>query len=125
MLFFRKNLWEDVFGFVSYKFMNQHIEPQNDRERPQSFDVGLWRNKGVLPHHGFGSNEYENWLNMPLAQLMWTVLDVKTYPWQYHTWGFATQDELAEQFQDSVEKLIEYGIPWLENPESQNPYPSR
>ena len=61
---------------------------------------------------------------MTLGQLMWVVLDVKTYGWQYHEWGFSTEEELSDQLQDSVEKAIQYGIPWLENPESENPYPS-
>ena len=124
MSFFRKRLWEDVFGFVSFQKLNMHAALPGEKFA-QSFNVDLWRNKGPQPHHGYGSNEYRNWLLVPLGQLLWAVLDIKVYSWQYHTWGFSTPDDLSRQLRDAVEKLLEYGIPWLENPESKNPYPSR
>lgn len=80
----------------------------------------------MQPQHGSGTGEriYNNWLYMPLGQLLWVVLDVKVYSSQYYEWKFFAREDLETQFHDAVEKLVQYGIPWLEDPRSKNPYSS-
>lgn len=126
MFFFGKHLYDDIYSFVSFQLMRWHPPPVRAAPVPRRFQVSLLRNRGPQPHYGHGSGEncYKNWLYMPLDQLLWTVLDVKVYSSQYHEWKFFTSEELETQLQDAAEKLIQYGIPWLENPESENPYPS-
>jgi hypothetical protein len=126
VFFYRKYLYEDIYSFVSFQLMRWHPPPVRAASVLRRFQVGLWRNRGPQPHYGHndGENRYENWLYMPLGQLLWVTLDVKVYASQYHEWEFSTLEELETQLQDAVGKLIQYGIPWLEDPESENPYPS-
>jgi hypothetical protein len=37
-------------------------------------------------------------------------------------WAYITAEELEVQMEDAVDRLVQYGIPWLEDPESRNPY---
>jgi len=79
LLFFRKRLFGDIYGFVSFGLRRWHPPPPDAPPWPRSFNVVLWRNRGDLPRVGHGSGEgfYENWLQMPLGQLLWMVLHVK------------------------------------------------
>jgi hypothetical protein len=124
--FFRKHLFEDIFGFVSFDLRRWHPAPPGAVLSPRSFRVSLLRNRGEQPKLGHGSGEsiYQNWLDMSLSYLLWTVLAVKVYSGPYHEWKFLTSDELEAQLQDAVGKLLQHGIPWLEDPVSKNPYPS-
>jgi hypothetical protein len=124
--FLKKHLFKDIYGFVSFQLGTGQFTPSRKASSPARFRVDLWRNRGPLPHHGHGTGEglYENWLYMPLGQLLWVVLDVKIYSWQYHEWEFSTSEELDTQLEDAIEKLVQYGIPWIEDPESRNPYSS-
>ncbi|MBN1935382.1 MAG: hypothetical protein JW934_11990 [Anaerolineae bacterium] len=117
----QKNLGDDIYGSVSFQLMRWHPPLSQETSLPRSFAVGLWRHIGMQPRYGYGNeaSSHINWINnMPLSQLLWCVLDAKVYEWQYYEWKFYTSDELVAQLQDAVEKLVQYGIPWLENPES-------
>jgi hypothetical protein len=126
VFFFRKHLFDDVHGFVSFQLKQWHPPPPHIAPTPRRFAVDLWRNRGMQPRYGHGSEEdyYGDWLYMPLGQLLWVVLDIRAYSSQYHEWEFFTSEELGTQLQDAIEKLVRYGIPWLEDPGSENPYPS-
>jgi hypothetical protein len=93
-------------------------------DNPRSFRVVLWRNDANKPKLGFGQSEYKNWLNLPLSYLLWDIFSIKKYNHAYFEWVFRTQEELNTQLQDAMEAIIQYGIPWLEDINSKNPYPS-
>jgi hypothetical protein len=123
VFFFRKNLGNDVFSFIDfnqYSFVKMVI---NGREMPRRFDISLWRNFGEQPRLGYISNQknMDNWINILLSFLLWSILDIKVYEGPYHIWEYRTQEELIIGLNDAFDKTIEFGIPWLENPNSKHP----
>lgn len=123
---FRKHLFDNVHAFIEFHFMEWAKPPSGIEPTPREFDVRLWCNKGEKPRLGEGEGEhfYENWINLPLNFLLWDILNVKVYEGRYHFWKFLTSDGLDSQLRDASENIIRYGIPWLEDKNSKNPYTS-
>lgn len=120
IMFFQKRLWEDTYGSIGFRVTQFHIEPQEEKRRRHGFNAILYRHKGTTPQPpDFEGSNFE----VPLAYLMWRFLDVKVYGSDYHEWGFSTEEELEDALQDAVEKLVAYGLPWLEDPSTQDPHP--
>jgi len=119
--FFRKHLGNNVYAFISFDLLRWHPSSSGAESMPRRFRVTLWRNIGDQPKLGYGDDSYEGWLNVPLSYLLWAMLGIKVYPSQYYQWEFFTSENLEVQLRDAVEKLVQYGIPWLENPASRNP----
>jgi hypothetical protein len=124
--FFRKHFLEDIYTFIEFHLMEWVPAPQGIEPMSREFRVELWRNRGEKPRrgHGEGDQYYQNWINLLLSELLWHVLGVKIFPVPHYVWEFNTSDELSIQLHDAVKNVIEYGIPWLEDPKSKNPYPS-
>jgi hypothetical protein len=122
--FLRKCLGENIYAFIAfhqYSYVNLVI---NGEQLPRTFDLTMWRNIGDIPRHGYNPNEENlpNWIFLSLPQLLWFVLKINIYEGPNHIWKYHNEEELVTQLEDAFEKMIEYGIPWLENPDSKNPY---
>ena len=124
--FFRKKISENTYSFVEISLMPWLPSPEGSmiKSTSQSFRVSLWRNNDSVPKLGFGDKESKDWLNLPLSYLLWDVFKNKKYKKAYHVWEFQNQEELKTQLQDALEVILEYGIPWVEDPNSINPFPS-
>lgn len=122
--FLRKELKDNIFVFIAFhQYMYVNVEV-NGEQLPREFDFRLWRNYGETPRQGYNPSEknMQNWLYLSLPQLLWFVLHLKIYDGPNYIWKYHDEVELADQLGDAFEKTIEYGIPWLEDPESKNPY---
>jgi len=57
-----------------------------------------------------------------LSLIIWFVFGLQIYS-QYDYWWIPTKaDELVEQFSDVIDKLEKYGIPWIEDTDSIEPW---
>lgn len=120
MMFFQKRLWEDTYGSIGFRVLPLYMEPQEAKLWRQAFGVVMYRHRGTVPQ----PPDFEgNNIDVSLAYLMWTILDVKVYGSGHHEWGFSTEEELEDALQDAVENLVAYGLPWLEDPSTQDPHP--
>lgn len=122
--FLRKNLVENIYTFIAFQnfpFVRYEV---NGIEVPRTFTISLWRNIGDVPRYGYNRNEenLENWLENRLPHLMWSVLGVRIYGSPNHVWKYHDEAELILELGDAIDKTIEYGIPWLEDLSSNNPY---
>lgn len=140
---FRKNVFDDVFAFVAFETNPYAIAPL-----PRRFNVLLWRNSGERPRRGPGGGEtgYENRIETSLGWFLWNVLGLRepppecnvepSTPWEVHMrdrrarispeyreWEFIGLEELESQLEDAARKVVQYAIPWLEDPESKIPGP--
>lgn len=124
LVFFRKHLVETIYTFVCFEISWQVMDPY--ATWPVHYTVTLWRNKGKHPRRGHGEGEsfYANWLYLDLSFLLWSILDVKVLSGLYHKWASSSTQQLRSQLSDVGEKLVQYGIPWLEDLGSRNPYDS-
>ena len=123
--FYKKRITESIFTFIEFNFLPWIPAPGEIPDSSKSFRISLWRNNSDSPKLGFGISEYENWLNLPLSYLLWEVLKNKKYGKAYYVWEFRTQDDLEFQLKDALDVIIEYGIPWVEDLNTKNPYPSQ
>lgn len=121
-VFFRKYIFQDIHGFIQFS-RSPWIEPVPNRKiSKRSFDVYLIRNKGDEPDTLRKSREDKLSLLLPIDYLLWDVLNIKKYNNRYFKWTYHDQDELEEQLNVVVEDLLLYGIPWMDDINSRNPY---
>lgn len=108
-LFFEKSSPDEVgVGFyIVFQLGHHYIPPR------RKFTVELQRNKGDFykPEHG-----YEKTVRWRLGSLIFAYYKLNLYPFSDHWWEFENDVELKTQLEDAIEKLIEYGLPWLEDP---------
>jgi hypothetical protein len=64
---------------------------------------------------------YEGALRVRLGSVLLFVYGLQIPHYDYW-WNPANTEQLGETFQDVLDKLERYGIPWLEDPESQDPW---
>lgn len=104
---------EDVNFFIIFQ-LGQHYIPPHRR-----FTVELQRNKGSFakPERG-----YEKTVRERLGALIWFYYKLRIYPHSSHWWEFKDDEELKIQLEDAVEKIITYGIPWLEDLDAVPPW---
>lgn len=137
--YFTKHLWDNLNAFVVF----QQIQ-SIDRPSQFSFDVLLFRKKTSDPF-GINQSYLEEDLQVPLGRFLWAAYGVLIYPpelveWKtvfreesgklipirepaprFFKWECASRKELERRLKDALEKVKQYGIPWLEDPESRNP----
>jgi hypothetical protein len=123
VFFFRKNLGKDVYTFIDFKQYSFVKTVINGKDMPRRFDITLWKNLGENPRLGFevNQNNLKNWINITLSFLLWSILDIKVYESPYHIWEYHNQEELISELNGAFDMTIDYGIPWLENPNSKYP----
>jgi hypothetical protein len=119
--FFQKHLFGDVYGYLQFQLGNWVPTPYPMTPMPRSFRIFLVRNIGSEPIT-IPSDDDHYYLNQGLSRLLWVILGIFKYEWEYHEWKYFTVDELETQLQIATEDLILYGIPWLEDLNSKNPY---
>lgn len=117
--YFRKRLFDDIHGYVQFHLGKWASTPPGVPPIPRRFDVYLIRNLGDEPDPI--PRDYPYYVTMSLSSVLWVVLGIYKYEWQYHEWKYFTEDELKEQLEMATEDLISFGIPWLEDPKSRNP----
>jgi hypothetical protein len=117
--FFRKHLLDDTYGYIQFQLGRWAATPPDVPPMPRSFKIILLRNQGTEPDPI--PREYPYYLTMSLSSLLWVVLGIYKYEWQYHEWKYFTADELEIQLQLATDDLVQYGIPWLEDLKSKNP----
>jgi hypothetical protein len=117
--FFQKHLFDNIYGYIQFQLGRWAPAPPGAPPMPRSFDVTLIRNIGDEPDPI--PKEYPYYVTMTLSSVLWVVLGIYKYEWQYHEWKYFTKTELEEQLQMATDDLISYGISWLEDPSSKNP----
>jgi hypothetical protein len=117
--FFQKHLFDNIYGYIQFQLGRWAATPPGVTPMARSFKIRLIRNIGDEPDPI--PREYPYYLTMSLSSVLWVVLGIYKYEWQYHEWKYFTKDELKEQLQMATEDLVSYGIPWLEDPNSKKP----
>jgi len=122
--FLRKNLVENIYTFIAFQNLPYVHYEVNGIEVPRTFDISLWRNIGETPRYGYNIQEdnLERWIFVPLPILLSSVLNLQIYEGPYHVWKYHDEAELILELSDAIDKTVEYGIPWLEDLSSMNPY---
>lgn len=124
MYFFRKKLSEEIYTFIAYKQYMYVDATGSGFDLPRRFDISLWRNYGEIPRMGYDNNEknMENWIYLSLQSLLWNELNLHIYEGPNHIWKFHDEAELIYELQNALNQVVDYGIPWLEDLNSKNPY---
>jgi hypothetical protein len=121
-VFFQKNIYQDMQGFIQFSRSPWVVPVPNSTKSQRSFDVYLIRNKGDKPDTLRKSREDKYALLLPIDYLLWDVLNVKKYKSRYFKWEYNDQVQLEEQLNRVIEDLTRYGIPWIDDLNSRNPY---
>lgn len=113
-LFFEKLSLEEkgVKFFIGFQLGQHYIPPR------RSFTVELRRCKGSFFKP---DRDYEKMIGWRLTSLIWNYYKLRLYPQPSYWWEFENDEELKVQLEDAVEKVIKYGIPWLEDPNAVPP----
>jgi len=110
---FRKRLWDNVYAFVNFWVHPISYPPSF------SFTVDLIRNQGDEPKPA--CVDHEICLDLRLGHVLKSYYKLDFYPYGDHWWEYSSRDELDTQIRDALEKLVTYGLPWLEDPASRRP----
>jgi hypothetical protein len=113
---FQKDLGDAVRALIQF---------QRHRRAAQAiggeFTVNLLRVKAFdLQPRTFGG--YPGALGARLSHVLWYVYDLQLYPQSIYWWPAATSEELAASLNEVVDQLLEYGLPWLEDPHGKRPW---
>jgi hypothetical protein len=121
--FLRKNVEGVVFTFIGFKRYSYAKQLDVGEPEPKRFDFTMFRNSGNFPEVDLVSNDknYFQTINVTLPYFLWTILNLRIYEGPYHVWEYSNQQEFVAELNDAVEKLIFYGLPWLEDPNSKYP----
>lgn len=111
---FRKNLTADVKTVI--RFQRHQID---NRPGGYGFTVELMRGKTLDFVHW---EQEESGLSVRLGHLLWYHFNLRVDDQPLQWWEAANPDGLIENIQDVIDKLVAYGIPWLEDPRSRNPW---
>jgi hypothetical protein len=110
---FRKHLGANIQAIVLF----QRSQSQ-ERAKGFAFTVNLVRSKtNDIKQWEHGT--YEGYLQERLGVLLRTVYGIHSYLEVDHWWIPSTPEKYAAEISDVLDKLEEYGIPWLENPHSK------
>jgi hypothetical protein len=112
---FCRNLKGDIQALIF--FQRQQYE-----ERPvgHGFTVNLVRckTKDLTQWH---RGHYEGFLNQRLRWVLWYVYELRLYAYSDHWWTPADENRVREELADAIDKVEQYGIPWLEDLNSRIP----
>jgi hypothetical protein len=112
---FSKKLDEDIYTIVA--FQRHQCE---EAAWGWGFCVNLTRSKTQDPAEWY-QGQYSGYIYTQLSYLLWAGYNLSIYPKSDYWWEAATADEFEMQLLDALDKIEQYGIPWLENPQSKNP----
>ncbi|MCA9955188.1 MAG: hypothetical protein H6657_30580 [Ardenticatenaceae bacterium] len=107
-IWFEKRLNEGIFVLV-------HIQPSGIENNFVSFAVNLDRNTFGLEMYRERQIFRGYFLNERLASALW-ISDRHDPEWKTdYWWSFPNEESLEAACQDALEKLLKYGIPYLED----------
>lgn len=110
---FRKALGADVHAIV--QFQRLHAIADDD------FTVNLIRVKsGEVQARLYGG--YAGALGARLGHVLWFVYQLRAYSLPDHVWAARDAADLTTSLIDVAEKLAQFGIPWLEDPQASKPW---
>lgn len=122
-----KSLEDGMNAFVVFvqgeRRMIQHWE-RSDSHHSFFFEVRLFRKNRESPLDDiidYTGESHVDWLDTTLSKLLWHTYGLCDYQSESVQWEYSSREELEEQLRDAVDKIKQYGIPWLEDPESRNP----
>jgi hypothetical protein len=121
-VFLSKNIFNDIFGYIQFSRSPWVIPIADSTMSQRSFQVYLIRNKGEKPDTLLSKRGEKYTLLLPICYLLWDVLDIQKYNSRYYEWNYQDPSQLEVQINTIVGDLIQFGIPWLEDPNSRNPY---
>ena len=122
IILFSKNVFDDLNGFIEFD-RSQWVAPEaNDSEMVRRFWVLLFRNKGNEPDRIQEQRGDKYFSVISLSYLLWDVYHVHKYEWRHYSWDYTSLKELKTQLETVMEDLVQYGIPWLEDPKSKSPF---
>lgn len=121
-VFFQKNIYQDYYGFIQFSRSPLVIPIPGNTTSRRSFQVYLLRNKGEKPVGLLINPEDKFELSMTLCYLFWDILNITKYNSRYYEWDYHNQSQLEVQINRVIDDLVQYGIPWLEDINSRNPY---
>jgi hypothetical protein len=109
---FRKQLPEKRYAHVQF---NQLSIPTRDS---LAFTVHLVRNQSLYGHglDPVTMKLYE--VSNSLTNVLWTDYGMREYPSNTYVWEYKDPAELERQLEDATDKLVRYGIEWVETSES-------
>lgn len=112
---FRKNLIDDIYALVFFDLMDYDELASSAR-----FTVHLGRCKTRDLAH-WHQGHYEGFISKRLSSVLYLVYGVGGRSYYDQFWVAQGQQQLEAAVQDALQKLEQYGIPWLENLESRMP----
>lgn len=112
---FCRNLKGDIQALI---FFQKH--QYNESPVGYEFTVNLVRCQTKdLTHWERG--RYEGFLNNRLPWVLWFIYELRIYPSSDHWWTCANEGQVRDELVDAVDKMVWYGIPWLEDLNSRVP----
>ena len=110
---FHKAIGADVYAIV--QFQRHHAMTVDD------FTVNLLRvRSGDIQPRLYGG--YTGTRGARLGYVLWFVYQLHIYPQPDHWWAAQDAAELAAGLMDATEKLEQFGVPWLEDPQAHKPW---
>jgi hypothetical protein len=110
---FSKRLDKGIFAIIEFQRHQYEEEPWG-----WGFRVNLIRSKTEKPAK-WDEGHYPGYLNERLSFLIWVEYSLRIYPGPDHWWEAANVDGFETQLLDALGKIEQFGIPWLEDPESR------
>jgi len=118
--FFQKHLFENFYGYIQFQIAPWTPNPIGCEPMQRSFYLYLVRNIGEEPDPI--PRKYPFYLFMPVSYLLWNIFDFHKYESMYHEWNYLTKEELINQLEMATDDLLSFGIPYLEDLNSKNPF---
>lgn len=121
---FRKRLGEGIYAFVDYEVRgtSRVVDTSGSypiQESMLGFRIELYRNKAKRPLEPV---PYPNRLRLDLKAVLREHYGLELYPYYEDDWAFGDEDELRIQLNESFTLLQQYGLPWLEDLTTKNPW---
>jgi hypothetical protein len=108
---FSKELDESIRTIVQFQ-----RKQEDERASGLGFTVNLIRQK----EDQYGDKvPYDGYLWARLGEVLWFVYNQSIYPSYNQWWISESIDDIEDMFFDVVKRLEQYGIPWLEDPNSK------
>lgn len=100
-----------------------HVQPRTVNDKAYEFAINLLRNQYEIGTHESGFHLNADYcLSTRLASWLW-IKDREDFLWESdHWWYFIDKATLELACEDALWSLLLYGVPWLETPETKQPY---
>jgi hypothetical protein len=105
-------LGENVHCFIEWQLLAFAQSPL------ARFQINLLRNRG---HDARAATTYPDRVERSLSWVMWHVYSVRLLPQDDSWWQFRDEQELGHALANAGKLLFAYGVPWLEQRETQLP----